>query len=394
MGFMAWQDNSKGISGVFTTTMLTSAYIFRSGSNDDEKEEEYDEDGEDGEDDYEVSDQNAGGKFPISFTNKSNKIVYINWVHQDSPWQEDNVIGNLAPGQTETIHSHPGHWFAAYDQQRTFRVVYIANEPEKTFLIREEDVASNRAVKVKFINSSSKSTNVNWINTDTLEERTIVEHLLPGKSSGEIDSYTNHHFFAFDDEFSFRVEFEVDAGHANGDLATFTLTDALIGPPKAVFVNAMQEPVHVNWVGSDKSERQVITNLSPDHESTPLDTFHGHIFVAYDEKRTFRTEFTVVKRHGTEVFRIQGYDGVARAMTQFVNSHPSDVIHINYIDDITKEEHSVIRNLPPNESSDILTAFRGHRFVAFNEARTFRKIFTHQGPLGLVESHTVTAGEL
>lgn len=384
MGFMALQDFSKQVSGSTTTTMMASAYnIFGSKR---EGEEEIEEDDDDEFDDEKESIH----EFPISFTNKSQKKVHINWINQAVPGEEDMVIGNLSPGQTETIQSHPGHWFAVYDEDKTFRIVYIANEPEKTFVVRDEDTEANRAVQVQFINNASEKTvHINWMHRDTQEEKTVVENLRPGKTSGILDSYTNHHFWVFDDDYSFRVELQVDPGHAHGSLATFTIDDILIGNPKVVFLNIMEEPVHVNWVSmlEGGKETQVVANLPPGHESTPLNTARGHIFVAYDEERTFRTEFTVSKFHGTEVIRITGLNGFARGMTQFVNSI-GEAVHVNYIEG--QEEHPVVRNLAPNESSDILTvAANGHQFVAFNEARTFRQVFTHQGPLGMVESHTV-----
>lgn len=367
IGFMAWQDTTTN-QGSSSSSQSISLYV-----NADE--------------------------FTVSFTNKSQKKVNINWVNQNIRGEEGTVISDLAPGQTETTQSHPGNWFAAYDEEHTFRVLYVANEPDKTtFVIQEEDVKSNdRAVKIQFKNQASKMVHVNWIHPDTEEESNVIPSLAPGLESPLLDSYTKHRFVVFDEERKIRVEFQVDAGHAYGDLVIFDITDDVIGPPKVIFVNVIDEPVHVSWVNQQKSsdddapssDEQVITSLAPNHRSPPILTRPAHVFVAYNDERTFVTEFIVSKHHGTETFQIEGYDGAARAMAQFVNSSPSTTIHVNYIDDRTKEEHPIVRNLPPNESSEILTAHRGHRFVAFDEERTFRQVFTHEGPLGKIESHQV-----
>eukprot|EP00546_Thalassionema_frauenfeldii_P011280 CAMPEP_0178916702 /NCGR_PEP_ID=MMETSP0786-20121207/12805_1 /TAXON_ID=186022 /ORGANISM="Thalassionema frauenfeldii, Strain CCMP 1798" /LENGTH=420 /DNA_ID=CAMNT_0020590105 /DNA_START=8 /DNA_END=1273 /DNA_ORIENTATION=- len=402
LGYMTWQDTStlRNVSTRSNSFWCANAISlsFRSKETDEEDEEE------DEQEEYERNaDAAADDEFSISFRNKSQKNVHVNWIHPNDAEHEAKVIDNLAPGSTETVQSLPGHWFAAYDEERSFRVV--ADEPGKIITIRKADtVPHHRPVRVEFTNKASKALHINWIDLNTQKEQTVVENLMPGTSSGFLDSFTDHHFIVFDNERTARVELKIDTGHAHGDLATFTITDDTIGPPKVVFWNVLgndssdNEPteavdVRVSWIGPDEVEQPVIANLHPGHQSKPIDTFHGHRFVAYDDEETFRTEFLVSRHHGTEVFQIKGHDGVARTMAKFVNSHP-DTIHVNYIDERTNEEHPVIRNLNNGEASEVVTSHRGHRFVAFNDARTFRKIFTHEGPLGMVESHTISSDEL
>ena len=135
----------------------------------------------------------------------------------------------------------------------------------------------------------------------------------------------------------------------------------------------------------------VIDQLQP-QEAQSIQTRKGHTFFAYDVQHTFRTEFVIHAGQGQEQFlHITGVNGSATAgktLTKFINVSPTSMVHINYLNTVTQEEQLVIENLRPREDR-VLETHSGHQFVAYDEAQTFRKVFTMTVDKGMMERHLI-----
>jgi len=420
MGFIALQQNASpfhqyGAHGILVPTKVNSFF----GLADAAIVEEKDLDEVGGGSPTTLTEEEFASEIPVMFENKSSKDLHINWVNTVTQ-EENRVIDTLIPSGRIEIKSHPGHMFVAFNEERTFRIVYfVEEEAEKnmmTFTITEDDVSPDREVMAKFINTSSKSIHINFLNPETKEETTVAHNVAP--RVGDIDeaedddddkpqegvaiihSHPGHLFAVYDEERSFRTLMSVDAGHTHGGKATFNITDFVIDPLacRAHFINSLNSKhnVSINWVNPETGEeREVITDLPPKQVSS-LHSRKGHTFVAYDAKRTFRTEFVIHTGSGHDQFlHITGVNGSADAdktHAKFINVSPK-LVHINYIDEETKEEHLVIDNLRPRDDQ-VLETHHGHRFVAYDEERTFRKIFTMDVEKGMVENHHIHHEEL
>lgn len=366
-----------------------------------------------------LTEEELASEIPVMFINTSSKELHVNWVNTVTE-EENRVIDTLIPTGRMEIKSHPGHMFVAFNEERTFRIVYfVEEEPEKnmmTFTITEDDISPDRLVMAKFINTSSKSIHINYVNPETKEETMVAHNVAPRvgdiaeaedddddkpqEGVAIIHSHPGHLFAVYDEERSFRTLMSVDAGHIHGSKATFKITEFEIDPLacRAHFINSMNSKrnVNINWVNPETGEeREVITDLPP-KQVTSILSRKGHMFVAYDAKRTFRTEFVIHTGSGHNQFlHVTGANGSANAdktHAKFINVSPK-LVHINYIDEETKEEHLVIDNLRPRDDQ-VLETHHGHRFVAYDEERTFRKVFTMNIQKGMVESHHIHNEEL
>jgi diketogulonate reductase-like aldo/keto reductase len=63
--------------------------------------------------------------------------------------------------------------------------------------------------------------------------------------------------------------------------------------PKATFVNKHSETLHIFWWSDEKAEEIAVKEGLAPGESFETDTFNGHVFVAYDESKSQRREFTI-----------------------------------------------------------------------------------------------------
>lgn len=421
MGFIALHQNVSlfqqyGAQGIQVPTHVNSLLGLADAADADEKDP--DEVAEGGSPTT-LSEEELASEIPVIFENKSSKDLHINWVNMETQ-EESRVIDTLIPSGKIEIKSHPGHMFVAFNEERTFRIVYfVEEETEKnimTFVITEDDISPDREVMAKFINTSSKSININFVNPETKEEIMVAHNLAP--RVGDIDeaedddvdkpqegvaiihSHPGHLFAVYDDERSFRTLMSVDEGHTHGDKATFKITEFEIDPLacRAHFINSLNSKrnVNVNWVNIETGEeREVITDLPPNQVGSILSR-KGHSFVAYDAERSFRTEFIIHTGGGHSQFlHITGVNGSANAdktHAKFVNVSPK-LVHINYIDEKTKEEHLVVDNLRPRDDQ-VLETHHGHQFVAYDEERTFRKVFTMNIQKGMVETHHIHNEEL
>mmetsp|Transcript_24666 Transcript_24666/g.28549 ORF Transcript_24666/g.28549 Transcript_24666/m.28549 type:complete len:430 (-) Transcript_24666:173-1462(-) len=360
-------------------------------------------------------------EIPVMFKNKSSMALYINWVNRETQ-EEKPVVDILLPSGVLEIQSHPGHMFVAFNEERTLRLFYFVEEGVESmkFVITEEDISPDREVMAKFINTSSKSVHINFINLETKEEQPVAHNLEP--LVGEIDedaddtkpqqgvviiqSHPGHVFAIFDEERSFRTLLTVDPdGHTHGDQALFKITEFETDPLacKARFINSLstQESVSVNWVNPETGDETVVIDKLLPNEARSILARKGHIFHAYDavdklHKYTFRTEFVIHNSNGDQQFlHITGVNGSATAdktYAKFINVSPN-VVHINYIDEETNEEYLVKDNLRPQEDQ-VLETHSGHQFVAYDEERTFRKVYTMNVDKGMMESHHIDPEEL
>mmetsp|Transcript_30389 Transcript_30389/g.34052 ORF Transcript_30389/g.34052 Transcript_30389/m.34052 type:complete len:412 (+) Transcript_30389:77-1312(+) len=273
----------------------------------------------------------------------------------------------------------------------------------------------DRAVMAKFINTSSKSVHIHFVNSETKEEHMVARNVEP--FVGEIDednmddttpqqqgvviiqSHPGYDFAIFDEDRSFRTLLSVDdlVHTTHGDQALFHITDFDTDPLacKAHFINDLtttESVVRVTWVNPDNGEETtVIDELSANQAGSVL-TRKGQLFRAYDvPHHTFRTEFVIHNSHGQQQFlHITGVNGSANAdktLAKFINLSPK-VVHINYINAETNEEQLVIENLRPREDQ-IVETHSGHQFVAYDEERTFRKVYTMHADKGMMESHHI-----
>mmetsp|Transcript_38865 Transcript_38865/g.43514 ORF Transcript_38865/g.43514 Transcript_38865/m.43514 type:complete len:428 (+) Transcript_38865:55-1338(+) len=368
-----------------------------------------------------VSAEELASEIPVTFKNKSSMALHINWVNRITQ-EEKSVVGTLIPSGVVKIQSHPGHMFVAFNEERTLRLFYFVEEGVESmkFVITEEDISPDREVMAKFINTSSKSVHIHFVNSETKEEQMVAHNVAP--FVGEIDedaddtkpqqgvviiqSHPGHVFAIFDEERSFRTLLTVDPdGHTHGDQALFKITEFETDPLacKARFINSLstQESVSVNWVNPETGDETVVIDKLLPNEARSILARKGHIFHAYDavdklHKYTFRTEFVIHNSNGDQQFlHITGVNGSATAdktYAKFINVSPN-VVHINYIDEKTQEEFLVKDNLRPGEDQ-VLETHSGHQFVAYDEERTFRKVYTMHADKGMMESHHIDPEEL
>jgi len=367
-----------------------------------------------------VSAAEVSSEIPVSFENHSSMNLHINWVNRDTQEEKRVLDTALIPSGKAEIKSHPGHTFVAFNEERTVRLVYFVDEEEvlenngkMTFIITEKDISPDREVMAKFINTSSKTVQINFINTDTKEEKMVAFDVEPfvGEFDADADdtkaqqgveiiqSHPGHVFAIFDEERSFRKLLTVDHGHIHGDTALFKITDFDTDSSacKAYFVNdftgTKESVVRVTWVNPDTDEETtVVDKLPAGHQSSGILTHKGHTFRAYDVGKTFQTDFVIHEGQGHQQFlHITGVNGSAtvdQALAKFINVSPT-VVHVNYIDEETNEEHVVIDSLQTGWDQ-VLETHSGHQFVAYDEERTFRKIYTMNADgKGMVESHHI-----
>jgi len=273
-------------------------------------------------------------------------------------------------------------------------------------------------VMAKFINTSSKSVHIHFVNTETKEEQMVARNVAP--FVGEIDednmddttpqrgvviiqSHPGYDFAIFDEDRSFRTLLSVDdLVHTHGDQALFKITDFDTDPLacKAHFINDLtttESVVRVTWVNPENGEETTVIDELSANQNTFILTRKGHTFRAYDvPHNTFRTEFVIHNSHGQQQFlHITGVNGSAnvdKTLAKFINDS-SKVVHINYINEETNEEELVIENLRPREGQ-ILETHSGHKFVAYDEERTYRTVYTMSVHKGMVESHHIHQEEL
>jgi len=366
-------------------------------------------------------------EIPVTFKNKSSMALHINWVNRET--QEEKSVRNNKlyphPSGILKIKSHPGHMFVAFNEERTLRLFYFVEEGVESmkFVITEEDISPDREVMAKFINTSSQSVHINFINLDTKEEQRVAHNVVPfvGDIKAEaadttptkpsqqgvvsIQSHPGHVFAIFDEERSFRTLLTVDPAHTHGATAVFTITDFDTDPLscEAHFINSLTTPenVSVTWVHPESGEETTVIDKLLPNEARSILARKGHIFHAYDvddkfRKWTFRTEFVIHNGNGDpQFFHITGVNGSANAdktLAKFINLSPK-VVHINYINEETNEEQLVIENLRPREDQ-IVETHSGHQFVAYDEERTFRKVYTMNVDKGMTESHHINHKEL
>jgi len=371
-----------------------------------------------------VSAEELASEIPVTFKNKSSMDLHINWVNRETQ-EEKSVVGTLIPSGVVKIQSHPGHMFVAFNEERTLRLFYFVEEGVESmkFVITEEDISPDREVMAKFINTSSQSVHINFINLDTKEEQRVAHNVVPfvGDIKAEaadttptkpsqqgvvsIQSHPGHVFAIFDEERSFRTLLTVDPAHTHGATAVFTITDFDTDPLscEAHFINSLTTPenVSVTWVHPESGEETTVIDKLLPNEARSILARKGHIFHAYDvddkfRKWTFRTEFVIHNGNGDpQFFHITGVNGSANAdktLAKFINLSPK-VVHINYINEETNEEQLVIENLRPREDQ-IVETHSGHQFVAYDEERTFRKVYTMNVDKGMTESHHINHKEL
>jgi len=268
-------------------------------------------------------------------------------------------------------------------------------------------------VMAKFINTSSKSVHIHFVNTETKEEQMVARNVAP--FVGEIDednmddttpqrgvviiqSHPGYDFAIFDEDRSFRTLLSVDdLVHTHGDQALFKITDFDTDPLacKAHFINDLtttESVVRVTWVNPENGEETTVIDELSANQNTFILTRKGHTFRAYDvPHNTFRTEFVIHNSHGQQQFlHITGVHGSANAdktLAKFINMSQK-VVHINYLNEETNEEQLVIENLRPREDQ-IVETHSGHQFVAYDEERTFRKVYTMNVVKGMTESHHI-----
>mmetsp|Transcript_38869 Transcript_38869/g.43533 ORF Transcript_38869/g.43533 Transcript_38869/m.43533 type:complete len:427 (+) Transcript_38869:55-1335(+) len=367
-----------------------------------------------------VSAEELASEIPVTFKNKSSMALHINWVNRITQ-EEKSVVGTLIPSGVVKIQSHPGHMFVAFNEERTLRLFYFVEEGVESmkFVITEEDISPDREVMAKFINTSSQSVHINFINLDTKEEQRVAHNVVPfvGDIKAEaadttptkpsqqgvvsIQSHPGHVFAIFDEERSFRTLLTVDPdGHTHGDQALFKITEFETDPLacKARFINSLstQESVSVNWVNPENGDETTVIDKLPPNQASFILARKGQIFHAYDVQHTFQTEFVIHNGNGDQQFlHITGVNGSATAdktYAKFINVSPN-VVHINYIDEKTQEEFLVKDNLRPGEDQ-VLETHSGHQFVAYDEERTFRKVYTMHADKGMMESHHIDPEEL
>eukprot|EP00751_Fragilariopsis_kerguelensis_P036818 CAMPEP_0170935772 /NCGR_PEP_ID=MMETSP0735-20130129/19315_1 /TAXON_ID=186038 /ORGANISM="Fragilariopsis kerguelensis, Strain L26-C5" /LENGTH=204 /DNA_ID=CAMNT_0011339581 /DNA_START=37 /DNA_END=647 /DNA_ORIENTATION=- len=130
--------------------------------------------------------EELASEIPVTFKNKSSMDLHINWVNRITQ-EEKSVVGTLIPSGVVKIQSHPGHMFVAFNEERTLRLFYFVEEGVENmkFIITEKDISPDREVMAKFINTSSKSVHINFINLETKEEQPVAHNLEP--LVGEID---------------------------------------------------------------------------------------------------------------------------------------------------------------------------------------------------------------
>jgi len=279
-------------------------------------------------------------------------------------------------------------------------------------------LSPDRAVMAKFINTSSKSVHIHFVNSETKEEHMVARNVEP--FVGEIDednmddttpqpgvviiqSHPGYDFAIFDEDRSFRTLLTVDSSHTHSNQALFQITDFDTDPLacKAYFINSLttikESVVRVTWVNPENGEETTVIDELSANQNTFILTRKGHTFRAYDvPHNTFRTEFVIHNSHGQQQFlHITGVNGnanVDKTLAKFINVS-SKVVHINYINEETHEEQLVIENLRPREDQ-VLETHSGHKFVAYDEERTFRKVFTMNIDKGMTESHHIHHKEL
>merc|ERR1712194_355971 len=94
---------------------------------------------------------------------------------------------------------------------------------------------------------------------------------------------------------------------------------------------------------------------------------------------------------GQQFLHITGVNGSAtkdKTLAKFINVSPTTVVHINYLNAETQKEQLVIENLRPLDNH-VVETHAGHQFVAYDEARTFRQVYTMTVDKGMTESHHI-----
>mmetsp|Transcript_5598 Transcript_5598/g.6305 ORF Transcript_5598/g.6305 Transcript_5598/m.6305 type:complete len:405 (-) Transcript_5598:70-1284(-) len=313
-------------------------------------------------------------ELPVSFENQTSMDLHINnRVNRETPEEERHIPDTLLP--TSGL------------------------------------LSPDRAVMAKFINTSSKSVHIHFVNSETKEEHMVARNVEP--FVGDIDedmmddttpqpgvviiqSHPGYDFAIFDEDRSFRTLLSVDdLVHTHGDQALFHITDFDTDPLacKARFINSLttQESVSVNWVNPENGDETTVIDKLPPNQASFILARKGHVFHAYDVQHTFKTEFVIHNGNGDQQFlHITGVNGSATAdktYAKFINVSPN-VVHINYIDEETNEEYLVKDNLRPQEDQ-VLETHSGHQFVAYDEERTFRKVYTMHADKGMMESHHI-----
>mmetsp|Transcript_22702 Transcript_22702/g.33521 ORF Transcript_22702/g.33521 Transcript_22702/m.33521 type:complete len:193 (-) Transcript_22702:111-689(-) len=185
-----------------------------------------------------------GNVVQVEFINDCSHTFHVNFIDSESS-EEDMIIANLQPAAaSETVQSFPGHQFAVYDEDRTFRLRVLVGQGHEhgdhvSFRITDDMIHPQKPVDVEFINdTSSKQLHINYLDPDSDNEEMIIHNLSPGKSCSDsnfdeicsetIHSFTGHDFVAYDEERSFRIILHVDESHRSGDTVTFAITDEII----------------------------------------------------------------------------------------------------------------------------------------------------------------------
>jgi len=366
-------------------------------------------------DEVQINEEALTAEIPVSFENHSSMELYIHWVNRDTHEETSVLDTPLLPSGVLNIQSYPGHTFVAFNEERTVRLVYLVDIDEKNarkFIITEKDLSPDREVTATFINTSSQSVHINSVNQETKEEQSVAHNVAsfvgeidddtdaikPQQGVVSIQSYPGHVFAIFDEERSFRTLLTVDPSHTHGDQAVFTITDFDTDPLacEAHFINSLTTPesvVRVTWVNPDTGKETTVIDQLLANQARSIQTRKGHTFFAYDVQHTFfRTEFVIHAGQGQEQFlHITGVNGSATAnktLAKFINMSPTSMVHINYLNKETQEEQLVIENLRPREDH-VLETHSGHQFVAYDEAQTFRKVYTMTVDKGMTERHLI-----
>ena len=366
-------------------------------------------------DEVQINEEALTAEIPVSFENHSSMELYIHWVNRDTHEETSVLDTPLLPSGELNIQSYPGHTFVAFNEERTVRLVYLVDIDEKNarkFIITEKDLSPDREVTATFINTSSQSVHINSVNQETKEEQSVAHNVAsfvgeidddtdvikPQQGVVSIQSYPGHVFAIFDEERSFRTLLTIDPSHTHGDQAVFTITDFDTDPLacEAHFINSLTTPesvVRVTWVNPDTGKETTVIDQLLANQARSIQTRKGHTFFAYDVQHTFfRTEFVIHAGQGQEQFlHITGVNGSATAnktLAKFINMSPTSMVHINYLNKETQEEQLVIENLRPREDH-VLETHSGHQFVAYDEAQTFRKVYTMTVDKGMTERHLI-----
>ena len=145
-----------------------------------------------------------------------------------------------------------------------------------------------------------------------------------------------------------------------------------IEPPEVIetiITNSHENPVTLFYISEEGEEVPALEEPIKPGDTVRLNTHPGHVFVAYDEDRSFEMELEVEAEYGErQYFDIGEPESV---VTTFINSL-KDAVSVFWINEEGEEIPAHEEALEAGDTLE-LNAHPGHLFVAYNQDKSVRK---------------------